>query len=112
MLASQAHIITYRETPADAEVISQRLMIRAGLIHKTSSGLYVYTAMLYRTLKKIQAIISEEMAAIGALEFTFPIPPRSGAVGGERALGGVLTLPDDVHLQRPPRRDLRLGPYR
>lgn len=73
MLASKAHIVTYRDDPADAEVVSHRLMARAGLIHKTGSGVYVYGPLLWRVLRKVQAVVSEELSRIGALEIQMPI---------------------------------------
>jgi prolyl-tRNA synthetase len=49
--ASQLHLVTYRNDPADAEVASHRLMARAGYVHKINAGLYVYTPLLWRTLR-------------------------------------------------------------
>lgn len=73
MRATQLHIVTYRNDPADAEITSHRLMARAGYIHKVSAGLYVYGPLLWRTLTKIKAIVCEELGAIGALEVQLPI---------------------------------------
>jgi prolyl-tRNA synthetase len=73
MRATQLHIVTYRNDPADAEITSHRLMARAGYIHKVSAGLYVYGPLLWRTLTKIKAIVCEELAAIGSLEVQMPI---------------------------------------
>ena len=73
MRATQLHIVTYRNDPADAEITSHRLMARAGYIHKVSAGLYVYGPLLWRTLIKIKAIVCEELAAIGSLEVQLPI---------------------------------------
>ncbi|MCB9762364.1 MAG: proline--tRNA ligase [Alphaproteobacteria bacterium] len=73
MRASQLHLVTYRDDPADAEITSHRLMARAGYIHKVSAGLYVYSPLLWRTLTKIAAIVREELDAIGAQEVQLPI---------------------------------------
>ena len=54
MRASALHIVTYREDPSDAEVISHRLMSRAGYIFKISSGLYTYSPLMWRVLKKVK----------------------------------------------------------
>lgn len=73
MRASRLHIVTYREDPSDAEIISHRLMARAGYIFKVGSGLYAYSPLLWRTLSKIKAIIREELEGVGALEVQLPI---------------------------------------
>jgi prolyl-tRNA synthetase len=71
--ATQLHIVTYRNDPADAEITSHRLMARAGYIHKISAGLYVYGPLLWRTLGKIKGIVREELAGIGGQEVQLPI---------------------------------------
>jgi len=73
MRASRLHVVTYREDPADAEVLSHRLMARAGLIFKVSSGLYAYAPMLWKSLKKAQAIVRDELDRTGCLEIQAPI---------------------------------------
>jgi prolyl-tRNA synthetase len=73
MRASQLHIVTYRNDPADAEVTSHRLMARAGYIHKISAGLYVYGPLLWRTLRKISEIVRQELDAVGGQEVQLPI---------------------------------------
>lgn len=73
MKASNFILPTTKENPSDAVVASHRLMIRAGLIRKSSSGLYHYLPMGLRTLKKIEKIVREEMDRAGALEFELPI---------------------------------------
>lgn len=72
MLASQFLLATVKETPADAELMSHQLMIRAGLIRKLSSGLYAWLPMGLRVLKKVENIIREEMNHAGALEMLMP----------------------------------------
>ncbi len=66
-------IQTLRETPADAEIESHKLLVRAGLVRKVAGGLYAYMPLGMRVLAKIQAIVREEMAAAGALEIVAPI---------------------------------------
>jgi prolyl-tRNA synthetase len=73
MRASRLHIVTYREDPSDAEVISHRLMARAGYIFKIGSGLYAYSPLLWRVLGKIKAVIREELSSVHALEVQLPI---------------------------------------
>ncbi|MBS99487.1 MAG: proline--tRNA ligase [Oceanospirillaceae bacterium] len=68
MRASQYLIATLKETPADAEVISHQLMLRAGLIRKLAAGLYTWLPMGLRTLRKVERIVREEMDASGAQE--------------------------------------------
>ncbi len=73
MRASQFLIATQKETPADAEVISHQLMLRAGLIRKLASGLYTWLPAGLRVLQKVEAIIREEMNRSGALEVLMPV---------------------------------------
>lgn len=73
MLVSQLLNPTLREVPAEAEVISHQLMVRAGLIRKSASGLYTYLPLGLRVLKKIEAIVREEMDAKGGQEVLMPI---------------------------------------
>ena len=72
MRASKYTIATLKETPADAEVISHQLMIRAGLIRKLAAGIYSWMPMGLRVLQKIEQIIREEMNATGAQEVLLP----------------------------------------
>ena len=73
MRASQILIATLKETPADAEVISHQLMLRAGMIRKLASGLYTWLPMGLRILRKIEAIVREEMNNAGAQEILMPV---------------------------------------
>ena len=73
MKASNYILPTTKEDPADAVVASHKLMIRAGLVRKSSSGLYHFLPMGLRVLKKIEAIVRDEMDKSGALEFELPI---------------------------------------
>jgi prolyl-tRNA synthetase len=73
MRASQFHIQTLKEDPSDAEVASQRLMMRAGMIRRLGAGIYTWMPMGLRVLRKVEAIIREEMDAAGALEVVMPV---------------------------------------
>ena len=63
---------TVKETPNDADIESHRLLLRAGMIRKSASGIYTFLPLGYRVLKKIEDIIREEMDAIGAQEIMMP----------------------------------------
>lgn len=73
MRSSQYLITTHRETPADAEIVSHQLMLRAGLVRKLSSGLYTWMPIGLRVLKKVEKVVREEMEAAGALELAMPM---------------------------------------
>ncbi len=73
MRASQFHISTLKEAPSDAEVVSQNLMLRAGMIRKVAAGIYSYLPMGLRSIRKVEAIVREEMDRAGALEITMPL---------------------------------------
>ena len=73
MRASQYLITTKKESPADAEVISHKLMLRAGMIRKVASGLYSWLPMGLRVFRKVEAIVREEMDRAGALELMMPV---------------------------------------
>ncbi|MFK7857635.1 MAG: proline--tRNA ligase [Granulosicoccus sp.] len=72
MRASQFHISTTRETPNDAEIISHQLMLRGGFIRRLGSGLYTWMPLGLKVLRKIEAIVREEMDKAGALEVLMP----------------------------------------
>jgi prolyl-tRNA synthetase len=73
MKASQFLISTLKEAPADAEVISHQLMTRAGMIKKLGAGIYSYMPMGLRVIRKIEAIVREEMTRAGAVELLMPV---------------------------------------
>ncbi|MBL0943113.1 MAG: proline--tRNA ligase [Hydrogenophaga sp.] len=73
MKASQFLITTLKEAPADAEVASHRLMTRAGMVRKLGAGIYNYMPMGLRVIRKIEAIVREEMNRAGAVEMTMPV---------------------------------------
>ena len=73
MRVSKFYLSTLKEAPAEADVISQQLMLRAGMIKKLGSGLYTWMPLGLRTLRKIERIIREEMDRAGALELVMPV---------------------------------------
>jgi prolyl-tRNA synthetase len=73
MKASQFFISTLKEAPADAEVVSHQLMMRAGMIKRLGAGIYNYMPMGLRVIRKVEAIIREEMNRAGAVELLMPI---------------------------------------
>jgi prolyl-tRNA synthetase len=73
MRVSKFYLSTLKEAPAEADVVSQQLMLRAGMIKKLGSGLYTWMPLGLRTLRKIERIIREEMDRAGALELVMPV---------------------------------------
>jgi prolyl-tRNA synthetase len=73
MRLSQYPINTVKETPAEAEIVSHKLMLRAGIIRRLASGLYSWLPMGLRVLRKVEQIIREEMDRAGALELVMPV---------------------------------------
>ncbi|MFY9329278.1 MAG: proline--tRNA ligase [Georgfuchsia sp.] len=72
MRASRFFIATQKEAPADAEIISHKLMMRAGLIRRLAGGIYTWMPMGLRALRKVEAIVREEMNRSGAIELLMP----------------------------------------
>jgi len=73
MKASQFFVSTLKEAPADAEVMSHKLMLRAGFIKRLGAGIYTYMPMGLRVIRKVEAIIREEMNRAGAVELLMPV---------------------------------------
>lgn len=73
MLATKLYAPTLREVPSDADVVSQQLMLRAGFMRKTANGLYSFLPLGWRSIKKIEAIVREEMDRATAQEIMMPI---------------------------------------
>src|ERR1051326_4218521 len=69
---SKSFLYTWREVPADADVISQKLMMRAGMIRKVAAGVYTYLPLGLRSIQKMEAIVREEMNRAGAVELLMP----------------------------------------
>ncbi|WP_254459177.1 proline--tRNA ligase [Xanthomonas sacchari] len=98
MRLSQFHLHTTKETPADAELISHKLMLRAGMIRKLASGLYTWSPLGLRVLRKVETVVREEMNRAGALEVLFPtIQPRElwDATGRWSKFGGLMLRMQD-----------------
>lgn len=108
MRMTNAFIPTLKEDPSDAEVISHKLMIRAGLIRKLGAGAYTYLPLGLKVLKKVENIIREEMNNAGALELLMPaIHPKElwDKTGRFALLGAILITYKDRH-----GKDYLLGP--
>ncbi|TFW10724.1 proline--tRNA ligase [Massilia arenosa] len=73
MRASRFFISTLKEAPSDAEIVSHKLMMRAGMIKRLGSGIYTYMPMGLRVIRKVEAIVREEMNAAGAVELLMPL---------------------------------------
>ena len=100
MRATQCLLATQKETPADAEVISHQLMLRAGLIRKMASGLYNWLPTGLRVLRKVEAIVREEMNKTGAQEVLMPVvqPAELSEESGRwQQYGGELLRINDRH---------------
>ncbi|MCP9915449.1 proline--tRNA ligase [Cyanobium sp. ATX 6F1] len=111
MRVSRLMLVTLRDDPAEAEIISHKLLLRGGYIRRVASGIYVYLPLLWRVLQKISAIVREEMNAVGGLETLLPqLQPadlweRSGRWQGYTAGEGIM-----FHLVDRQQRSLGLGP--
>ena len=105
---SQYPVNTTKETPADAEVVSHQLMLRAGLIRKLAAGLYTWMPLGLRALRKVENIIREEMDRAGALEVLMPgaIPAELWAESGRCDKFG----PELLRFQDRHQRDFCQGP--
>jgi len=99
---------TLKETPAEAEVISHRLMLRAGLIRKLAAGIYSFLPLGYRVIRKIEEIIRQEMAAAGAQEVLLPVlqPAELWQESGRWQVYG----PELMRIRDRHRREFCLGP--
>jgi prolyl-tRNA synthetase len=108
MRQSQLLIPTLKENPADADVVSHRLMLRAGLIRQVASGLYTWLPIGLRVIRKIEAIIREELLASGAQEVLMPVvqPAELWQETGRWSKMG----PEMLRMQDRHQRDFCLGP--
>ena len=86
---SRYYIPTLKEAPADAEVISHKLLVRAGMIRKLTSGIYTWLPLGLRTLEKAKDIVRREMNAAGAIEVLLPMVQARRTVAGIRPLEEV-----------------------
>ena len=100
MKTSCFHLSTLKETPADAEVISHQLMLRAGLIRKLASGLYTWLPLGLRVLRRVENIVRQEMDNAGAQELLMPAvqPAELWQESGRWDEYGPLLLPDDMRV--------------
>src|SRR4051812_30643818 len=73
MRASRFFVSTLKEAPSDAEIVSHQLMMRAGMIKRLGSGIYTYMPMGLRVIRKVEAIVKEEMNRAGAIELLMPV---------------------------------------
>ena len=64
---------TTRETPSDAEILSHKLMLKSGMIHQVASGVYTYMPLAWKSIKKIESIIREEMDRVNGQEIRMPV---------------------------------------
>ena len=108
MRASQFLLSTLKETPADAEVISHQLMLRAGLIRRIAAGIYTWMPLGLRVLRKVERVVREEMDRAGALEVTMPVvqPAELWLESGRWEQYG----PELARLKDRHERDFCLGP--
>jgi prolyl-tRNA synthetase len=72
MRASQFFLSTLKEAPSDAEIVSHKLMLRAGLVKRLAGGVYTWMPLGLRALRKVEAIVREEMNRAGAIELLMP----------------------------------------
>ena len=70
---SRLYAPTLKEDPAEAELVSHKLLLRAGMIRKTAAGLYSYLPLAWRVISKVEDVIRDEMEGIGAQEMMVPI---------------------------------------
>ncbi len=105
---SQYPVNTTKETPADAEVVSHQLMLRAGLIRKLAAGLYTWMPLGLRAMRKVEKVVREEMDRAGALELLMPgvIPAELWAESGRWEQFG----PELLRIKDRHERDFCLGP--
>ncbi len=108
MRTSQFLLATLKETPAEAEIASHRLMLRAGMIRKLASGLYTWLPLGNRVLRKVERIVREEMDRAGALELSMPVvqPAELWQESGRWEQYG----PELLRMQDRHTRDFVLGP--
>ena len=108
MRFSNYYIKTLKETPKEAEVASHKLLLRAGMIKKMASGVYSYLPMGYRTLRKVENIVREEMNKAGAIELFMPVllPAEIWQESGRWDVMGA----EMIRLKDRHERDFVLGP--
>jgi prolyl-tRNA synthetase len=111
MRVSRLMLVTLRDDPAEAEIPSHKLLLRAGYIRRLAPGIFAYLPLMWRVLRKVSRVVREEMDAAGALETLLPqLQPaelwrRSGRWAGYTAGEGIM-----FHLEDRQQRELGLGP--
>jgi len=111
MRVSRLMLVTLRDVPADAEIPSHQLLVRGGYIRRIGSGIYAYLPMMWRVLRKINAIVRDELNSLGALETLLPqLQPadlweKSGRWQGYTKGEGIM-----FHLEDRQGREIGLGP--
>src|SRR4028118_1392445 len=96
MRVSRAFLPVLKESPADAQIVSHKLMLRAGLIRQTAAGIYAWLPLGHRVLRKIEQIVREEQDRAGAIELLMPTMQsadlwrESGRSGGHGREAGAL----------------------
>jgi prolyl-tRNA synthetase len=108
MRLSRYHLATIKETPADAEIVSHRLMLRAGMIRKLAAGIYTWLPLGLKVLRKVEGIVREEMDRAGALEVhaSMVVPAELWQESGRYNKYG----PELLRLKDRHQRDFVLGP--
>ena len=108
MRLSRFHLATLKEVPADVEIVSHRLMLRAGMIRKLAAGIYTWLPLGLRVLRKVEAIVREEMDRAGALELLAPmvVPAELWQESGRYTKYG----PELLRLKDRHQREFVLGP--
>src|SRR2546422_7702447 len=106
MRLAKSLVPTLREEPADAEALSHKLMLRAGLIRQLAAGIYVYLPIGHRVHEKVSNIIREEMNAIGGRGITLPLVQPAGPLQQSGGCGGI---PEVFKLHDRVRRGMGLG---
>src|SRR3954469_23715384 len=108
MRVSQLFLSTLKEAPAEAEIVSHKLMLRAGLIRRLTSGIYNWLPIGLRVLRRVEAIVREEMNRSGATELLMPgvQPAELWQESGRWAMYG----PELLRLKDRHQRDYCLGP--
>ena len=86
MRLSRYFLPILRETPKEAEIVSHRLMLRAGMVRQEAAGIYAWLPLGFRVLKKIEQIVREEQDRAGAIELLMPTLQLGRSVARERAL--------------------------
>src|SRR5471032_2656205 len=108
MRVSQFFLSTLREAPADAEIVSHQLMLRAGLIRRLAGGIYTWMPLGLRIVRKVEAIVRDEMNRAGAIELLMPVvqPAELWQESGRWEKFG----PDLLRFKDRHQRDFVIGP--